>query len=248
MRDALKQIIPGKKNYISELFNLKVLKNPEHKEELVNKINKANEEMSKSTLIKAVENDLNDNLKRVCGDKAFKQEASINSSETSFEQIIQNLKVNLKGNITELSTNGLGYNNLLCISIIIAKLCMQLEDSENIKVPLLIIEEPEAHLHPQLEALLAETLDNNCSNDKKVQTIVTSHSAVLSQNVEPESIHLMYNTGTKIKSVSLINLKNTFVDKKLSWGKFKRFVDITKATCFLPKVLYLLKGLPKQCL
>lgn len=125
---------------------------------------------------------------------------------------------------------------------------MQLEDSENIKVPLLIIEEPEAHLHPQLQALLAGTLDNNCSNDKKVQTIVTSHSAVLSQNVEPESIHLMYNTGTKIKSFSLINLKNTFVDKKLSWGKFKRFVDITKATMFLPKVLYLLKGLPKQCL
>lgn len=248
LRDALKQIIPGKRNYISELFNLKVLKNPEHKEELVDKINKANEEMSKSTLIKAVENDLNYNLKRVCGDKAFKQEASINSSETSFEQIIQNLKVNLKGNITELSTNGLGYNNLLCISIIIAKLCMQLEDSENIKVPLLIIEEPEAHLHPQLQALLAETLDNNCSNDKKVQTIVTSHSAVLSQNVEPESIHLMYNTGTKIKSFSLINLKNTFVDKKLSWGKFKRFVDITKATMFFAKGIIFVEGITEAML
>ena len=125
---------------------------------------------------------------------------------------------------------------------------MQLEDSENIKVPLLIIEEPEAHLHPQLQALLAETLDNNCSNDKKVQTIVTSHSAVLSQNVEPESIHLMYNTRTKIKSFSLINLKNTFVDKKLSWGKFKRFVDITKATMFFAKGIIFVEGITEAML
>src|SRR5699024_539624 len=135
-------------------------------------------------------------------------------------QIIKDLKVNLTGNVTDISSNGLGYNNLICISIIIAKLYMQLSDIDNLKMPLLIIEEPEAHLHPQLQALLAKNLDSSFSENKKVQTIVTSHSAVLAQNADPESIHLMHNVNSDIKCFSLNNLQNTFEKKKLSWNKF----------------------------
>lgn len=248
LRDALKQVIPGKKNYLSELFNLKAIKNAESKDELVNKINESNKEISSSKLVKEIESDLNNHLKKVCGEKAFKQEAYIETYETDFDQIIKNLKVNLKGNVSDLSSNGLGYNNLICISIIIAKLCMQLIDEDDIKVPLLIIEEPEAHLHPQLQALLAQTLDNNCSDEKKVQTIVTSHSAVLAQNVEPESIHLMQNIDSLIKCYSLIDLQKFFKEKKLSWGKFKRFVDITKATMFFARGIIFVEGITEAML
>lgn len=248
LRDALKQVIPGKKNYLSDLFDLKAKKNQEDKKELVNKINESNKEISSSKLVKEIESDLNNNIKKVCGEKAFKQEAYIETYETDFDQIIKNLRVNLKGNVTELSSNGLGYNNLICISIIIAKLCMQLIDEEIIKVPFLIIEEPEAHLHPQLQSLLAHTLDNNCSDDKKVQTIVTSHSAVLAQNVEPESIHIMHNIDSVIKCFSLIDLQKVFKEKKLSWGKFKRFVDITKATMFFARGIIFVEGITEAML
>jgi len=248
LRDALKQVIPGKKNHLSELFNLKALNNLENKNELLDNFKKSNEEISASALINEVEKDLNENLKKVCGEKAFKQEAFIETCEANFDQIIKNLKVNLKGNVTDLSANGLGYNNLICISIIIAKLCMQLADVDNIKVPLLIIEEPEAHLHPQLQSLLAQTLDGNCSENKKVQTIVTSHSAFLAQNVDPESIHLMHNVNSDIKCFSLINLQNTFKKKKLSWGKFKRFIDVTKATMFFARGIIFVEGITEAML
>lgn len=248
LRDALRQVIPGKKNHLSELFDLKAKNNPDNMAELLDNIKKSNEKLSASTLINEVEKDLNKNLKKVCGEKAFKQEAFIETCEENFDQIIKNLKVNLKGNVSDLSANGLGYNNLICISIIIAKLCMQLADEDNIKVPLLIIEEPEAHLHPQLQSLLAQTLDGNCSENKKVQTIVTSHSAVLAQNVAPESIHLMHKVNSDIKCCSLSNLQNTFKYKKLSWGKFKRFIDVTKATMFFAKGIIFVEGITEAML
>ena len=248
LRDALRQVIPGKKNHLSELFDLKAKNNPNNMAELLDNIKKYNETLCASTLINEVEKDLNKNLKKVCGEKAFKQEAFIETCEENFDQIIKNLKVNLKGNVSDLSANGLGYNNLICISIIIAKLCMQLADEDNIKVPLLIIEEPEAHLHPQLQSLLAQTLEGNCSENKKVQTIVTSHSAVLAQNVAPESIHLMYKVNSDIKCYSLSNLQNTFKYKKLSWGKFKRFIDVTKATMFFAKGIILVEGITEAML
>lgn len=248
LRDALKQIIPGKKNYLSELFNLKSLKNPEYKNELVEKVDESNKEISLSKLVTTVTEDLNNNLKKVCGEKAFNQEAYIETCDANFDQIIKNLKVNLTGNVTDLSSNGLGYNNLICISIIIAKLCMQLSDTDNLKMPLLIVEEPEAHLHPQLQALLAKNLDGNCTEDKKVQTIVTSHSAVLAQNVDPESIHLMHNVNSEIKCYSLFNLKKTFKEKKLSWNKFKRFIDITKATMFFARGIIFVEGITEAML
>ncbi len=248
LRDALKQVIPGKKNYLSELFNLKSLKNTEYKNELVEKVEESNKAINSSKLVTAVTEDLNNNLKKVCGEKAFNQEAYIETCDANFDQIIKDLKVNLTGNVTDISSNGLGYNNLICISIIIAKLCMQLSDTDNLKMPLLIIEEPEAHLHPQLQALLAKNLDSNCSENKKVQTIVTSHSAVLAQNVEPETIHIMYNKDLLVKCFSLKNLQTTFKDKKLSWNKFKRFIDITKATMFFAKGIVLVEGITEAML
>ena len=243
LRDALKQVIPGKKNYLSELFNLKSLKNPEYKNELVEKVDESNKEISLSKLVTTVTEDLNNNLKKVCGEKVFNQEAYIETCDANFDQIIKNLKVNLTGNVTDLSSNGLGYNNLICISIIIAKLCMQLSDTDNLKMPLLIIEEPEAHLHPQLQALLAKNLDGNCTEDKKVQTIVTSHSAVLAQNVEPEAIHILYNEDSKIICFSFTDLQKRFKEKKLSWNKFKRFIDVTKATMFFAKGIIFVEGI-----
>ncbi len=67
--------------------------------------------------------------------------------------------------------NGLGYNNLIFMSLLLAK--MQVDASEdylgsNAKVyPMLVIEEPEAHLHPTMQRQLLNFLKKKFKEQKK---------------------------------------------------------------------------------
>lgn len=75
--------------------------------------------------------------------------------------------------------NGLGYNNLIYISLLLAK--MQKDASidylgSNAKIySILAIEEPEAHLHPDMQYKFLKFLYNNEKNESK-QIFITSHS------------------------------------------------------------------------
>lgn len=70
------------------------MKNPEYKNELVEKVDESNKAISSSILVTTVTDDLNNNLRKVCGDKVFNQEAYIETCDANFDQIIKNLKVN----------------------------------------------------------------------------------------------------------------------------------------------------------
>src|SRR5690606_8305620 len=92
-----------------------------------------------------------------------------------------------------MKNNGLGYNNLLFIALILAK--MQMESSnymgDNAKVfPVLTIEEPEAHLHPSMQSKFLKFLN---SNEQARQIFITSHSTHITSAISLESIVCLYN-------------------------------------------------------
>ena len=76
--------------------------------------------------------------------------------------------------------NGLGYNNLIYISLLLAK--MQKNSSkeylgDNAKTfSILTFEEPEAHLHPNMQYKLLKFLDTNRSSHEVRQMFITTHS------------------------------------------------------------------------
>src|SRR6266568_318421 len=93
----------------------------------------------------------------------------------------------------DLAESGLGYANLLFIATVI----MELQHARDAELTLFLVEEPEAHLHPQLQAVLLNYLreqaelsprDDAHGPVGRIQVIATTHSPNLASSVGVENV------------------------------------------------------------
>ena len=173
------------------------------------------------------------------------------SSPSDFEmlatlKLIVQYETGIKIPITH---NGLGFNNLIYISLLLAK--MQLNSSQeyfgsNSKIfSTLIIEEPEAHLHPSMQYKFLKFLKENHKSKKVRQIFITSHSSNITSAVDIEDIICISSNSGKTKAS---NFKEIFKDDVPSKFYVQRFLDATKSEMlFAPKII-LVEGIAEQLL
>lgn len=138
-------------------------------------------------------------------------------------EILRLLDLILEGN-----KSGLGTLNLLCIA---AEMLLFNNQKKGLKLAL--VEELEAHLHPQYQLSLIEYIS---SQQKNEQFILSTHSIAL---------------ASKIKLASLIVLKGTealpmspeyTLMKPADYKFLERFLDATKANLFFARGLIMVEG------
>jgi putative ATP-dependent endonuclease of OLD family len=155
-----------------------------------------------------------------------------------------------------ISHNGLGYNNLLFISLILASLDMQSEEkvgAENAVVfPMLLIEEPEAHLHPALQFRLLKYVNKRIRDDGgSRQVFVTTHSTHVTSATGLDAIvSLAAGEDGKVKAAYPGRVFEALPNAsgKESKAYVERFLDATKSTMLFSRGIILVEGISEQLL
>ncbi|UOR04883.1 AAA family ATPase [Hymenobacter aerilatus] len=147
--------------------------------------------------------------------------------------------------------NGLGYNNLIYISLLLAKMQINSDGNylgSNAKIfPVLAIEEPEAHLHPAMQYKFLKFLKNNLKDTKKARQIfITTHSTQIASAISLDEIICIYSHGneTKIGYPGKAFPNNSEGNKSKAY--VQRFFDATKSDMLFANKVILVEGIAEQ--
>lgn len=136
----------------------------------------------------------------------------------------------------EIEQNGLGFNNLIYMAVVLSELAKNPDSCYRG----LIVEEPEAHLHPQLQAVLLQYLQSiqDVDGEKPVQLFVTSHSPNFASIADLDSLVCLVDTGATVETF----LPRSITFKKGKREKLERYLDVTRAELFFARRVIFVEG------
>lgn len=143
--------------------------------------------------------------------------------------------------------NGLGYKNLIKIELLLTEFSNSIADTSEISIPLLFIEEPESHMHPQLQRKFIEYLNDFVKKIslKNMQIIITTHSSYIVNSIELNTIRYALKCNNSIIYKNL----NDYIYKFPEDYKFlKKFLKIDICEVFFADKLILIEGTSERLL
>jgi putative ATP-dependent endonuclease of OLD family len=205
-------------------------------DKLVEILREANKNIAATPTIGGIASAIDEAFEKVSG-PAFSMDVDLGLAEPSFQAIIRSLRILLSNHAMtnfEPSSNGLGLNNILYVSILIEYFHRRLAQKKTAG-QIILFEEPEAHLHPQLQITLFKSL---CS--LPFQSILSTHSTHITANAALESYVVLTQTGDAAVS-STVPKDDADLDEK-EVGDLERYLDATKSNLLFARKVMLVEG------
>lgn len=263
LRDSTKDLLNAKNNILGKLVMRTVAKEGS-KGDYEAIIDTANKELLRQPAVKKAKEDVNKNLDSIYK-TGISNKIGLRLDEPKAEPFINTIKpflpfdiLSLEGKGFELQQNSLGYNNLIYTATILGDTSSRIE-GDKITHFALLIEEPEAHLHPQLQLNLFNFIKENIKEN--TQIFITSHSPTLTSKAKLENLILLdniiaYKLEECFNDRALENIiedtvkknplkEQDFINRR---KQLERYLDVTKSQMFFANAILLAEGISEELL
>ncbi|MCF2218213.1 AAA family ATPase [Chryseobacterium sp. PS-8] len=238
LRDAENELIAKKNSRLAKILSdHKLFKNIDTNHPLIETFKRANtdvrnffndnngDESNKSQIKDVIDEFLKDFIEEDYSSK-------FDVTETDTKQILEKISLGIEGK------NNLGLGTLN--RIFMATELLHLRRNWN-GLKLCIIEELEAHLHPQAQMKIIEKLKKE-SEQSNIQFILTTHSPNIASKVDLKSLIICKDNDIFPLRHGLTKLE----DKNYKY--LERFLDVTKSNLFFAKGIILVEGWSEEIL
>jgi putative ATP-dependent endonuclease of OLD family len=253
LRDAVHHLRPIKGSKLGQLF-LNLVTDDDKRNELSGKVRSAlNEDTDWKEVVDDGKGKINAHLLET-SIRGKEQDVSLDFLPFEFKRIVENLRMQMpvfkahilngdesKQKYFDLYQNGLGYNNLIYTATILGHL-KQRAAVEPSSYMALLIEEPEAHLHPQLQNIFFKYL--HTLNHEHFQVFISSHSPTITAKADLDSLIILQQQGGKVSSLPVIKSGLSFENKRY----LQKFLDVTKSQLFFANGVILVEGISEALL
>jgi len=231
LRDASQSLRPSRTSQLARLFHL--LADDLGRDGINAALKTLDDELKKQKPIISADDAIKARHSSMLGPQ-LAQSLELGLSGTDVQRLAA--RISLIVDTFEIEQNGLGFNNLIFMAVVLSELTKNPEANYRG----LIIEEPEAHLHPQLQAVLLSYLETikAVEGEKPVQLFVTSHSPNFASIADLDSLTCLVDTGTNVETFS----PRTITFEKGKREKLERYLDVTRAELFFARRIIFVEG------